>query len=140
MAILLAAMSGILFGIGLAISGMLDPRKIIGFLDLFGSWDPSLAFVMAGAIPVALAGFTLGRARTAPIAAASFQMPTRSDIDRDLIVGAVLFGAGWGIAGFCPGPALASLGLFNSGALVFVFAMLIGMVAFDIVQRRRAAA
>jgi uncharacterized membrane protein YedE/YeeE len=120
---------GLLFGIGLVISGMADPAKVLNFLDLAGSWDPSLAFVMGGAVIVAFFGyrFVLGWKR--PLLAADFQLPKRSAIDGRLVAGAAIFGLGWGLGGFCPGPALTSLGLAETGTLVFVPAMFAGMLA-----------
>lgn len=127
---------GLMFGVGLVLSGMADPAKVLNFLDLFGSWDPSLAFVMAGAIAVAFFGFRLVMRRPKPIAASTFQLPTRRDIDGRLLAGAAIFGAGWGLGGFCPGPALTSLGLAEPGTLVFVPAMLVGMAAARLLEKR----
>jgi uncharacterized protein len=122
-----ALLSGLLFGAGLAISGMADPLRVRGFLDLFGTWDPTLAFVMGGAlIPMAIAWRLLPRL-TRPYAAPAFALPTRRDIEPRLVTGAALFGIGWGIAGLCPGPALADLALAPAPASLFVAAMLIGM-------------
>lgn len=120
---------GLLFGVGLVISGMANPAKVLNFLDLAGSFDPSLAFVMGGAVLVAFVGFKLALNRPAPLLAAHFHLPTRRDIDARLIVGPVLFGIGWGLGGFCPGPAFTAIGLAAPGTLVFVPAMLIGMAA-----------
>lgn len=120
---------GLLFGVGLVVSGMADPAKVLNFLDLAGSFDPSLAFVMGGAVLVAFVGFRLALARPAPLLAARFHLPTRRDIDARLIAGPALFGIGWGLGGFCPGPAFTALGLAAPGTLVFVPAMLIGMAA-----------
>ena len=122
-----ALASGLLFSLGLIISQMVNPAKVIGFLDIFGDFDPSLAFVMATAIPVTAAGYALTAHRHAPICAPGFSLPTRREIDRPLVLGAVLFGIGWGLVGYCPGPALAGLGLGNPATGLFVFAMLIGM-------------
>jgi hypothetical protein len=129
---------GLLFGVGLVISGMSDPAKVLNFLDLFGSFDPSLAFVMGGAVVVAFVGFRLAWARPAPLLAPRFQVPTRTDIDARLIVGPALFGIGWGLGGFCPGPAFTALGLFAPGTLVFVPAMLAGMWAARMLAERKA--
>lgn len=118
---------GLLFGIGLVVSGMSDPAKVLNFLDLFGTFDPSLAFVMGGAVLVAFIGFRLVLHREAPLMAPRFQIPTRRDIDARLIVGPALFGIGWGLGGFCPGPAFTALVLGAAGTLVFVPAMLAGM-------------
>ena len=118
---------GILFGWGLIISGMSNPQKILGFLDLFGSWDPSLIFVMLGAVLVGLAGFYVVSKRTQAFFGGALHIPARRDITKPLIIGSLVFGAGWGIAGFCPGPALVALGAGHLKALVFVAAMLAGM-------------
>lgn len=130
--------AGVIFAIGLALSGMTTPANVIAFLDIFGSWDPTLAFVMGGAIAVHAPIYWLYiRGREAPTFARSFGLPTRRDIDRPLIVGAVLFGAGWGLAGFCPGPAVASLASGSSTVMWFVVAMLVGMSGFSIVELAR---
>lgn len=118
---------GLLFGLGLVISGMSNPAKVLNFLDLFGSWDPSLAFVMAGAAGTTFIGYRLAWRRSAPALAQSFDLPTRTRIDRPLILGATLFGIGWGLSGFCPGPAWTALPLLAPGTLIFVPAMLIGL-------------
>jgi uncharacterized membrane protein YedE/YeeE len=120
---------GLLFGIGLVFSGMSDPAKVLNFLDLFGTWDPSLAFVMGGAVIVAFVGYRLVFRRGQPIAGEQFHLPMRDDIDRRLLAGSATFGIGWGLGGFCPGPALTALGLGASGTLVFVPAMILGMWA-----------
>lgn len=119
--------AGLLFGLGLVISGMSNPAKILNFLDVFGSWDPSLAFVMAGAVAVTFIGYRFVLARKQPLYDVSFHVPTAKDIDPPLIAGASIFGLGWGLSGFCPGPALTVLPLLADGALVFVLAMIIGM-------------
>ena len=126
---LVAFLSGLLFGLGLVVSRMIDPAKVLAFLDLAGRWDASLAFVMAGAVLVAGAGFRLARGRAAPFLDDRFRNPERHAIDRPLVVGALLFGVGWGLAGFCPGPALTALSLGRIEPLVFVSAMLAGMAA-----------
>ena len=118
---------GVLFGWGLIISGMSNPQKILGFLDLAGSWDPSLMFVMLGAILVGLGGFYVASKRTEAFFGGALHIPTRRDITKPLIVGGLIFGAGWGIAGFCPGPALVAVGAGHLKALIFVIAMLAGM-------------
>ena len=125
--ILAALASGLLFGLGLVVSGMVNPAKVLGFLDVAGDWDPSLAFVMAAAIPVAALGFRRGSGMAAPLCDAAFAPPARRRIDARLLGGAALFGIGWGLAGFCPGPALASLGFGGWPVLGFVAAMLAGM-------------
>lgn len=125
---LFALVAGLLFGAGLAVSGMADPQRVRGFLDIFGAWDPTLAFVMGGAlIPMALA-WAVQKRMAAPIADIRFSLPTRRDVDPSLIGGAVLFGVGWGIAGLCPGPAIADLALAPVPAAIFVAAMLGGMI------------
>jgi uncharacterized membrane protein YedE/YeeE len=134
--LLIALLAGLLFGLGLTVSQMIDPQKVLGFLDLYGDWDPSLAFVMAGAIPVAALGFWLAGPRAAPFCAADFARPSQVGIDRRLASGAVLFGIGWGLVGYCPGPAVASLGFGNPGTWLFVAAMLVGMLGFARLQAR----
>ena len=138
----LAFVAGLVFGLGLLLSGMADPGKVLGFLDLAGAWDPSLAFVMAGAIGVGAIAFALARRRTRSLLGDPMRLPTATAIDRSLVVGSVLFGAGWGLAGFCPGPALVALGLGEPKAVVFVAAMLVGMGLFEVIEsmRRRAMA
>ena len=127
---------GLLFGLGLMLSGMTDPGKVLGFLDLFGSWDPSLALVMGGAIAIGLMAFGLAKKRTMNFLGGAMRLPTSNQIDRRLVVGAMLFGAGWGLAGFCPGPALVSMSSGQTKASLFVIFMLIGMVIFEIFDRR----
>lgn len=126
-----ALLSGLVFGIGLAISGMINPAKVLAFLDFggipAGAWDPSLAFVMAGALAVAAVGFRLARGRDRPLDGGSFAEPPRRDIDARLVAGAIIFGAGWGLVGFCPGPAIASLAFGAGKSFLFVVAMLAGM-------------
>lgn len=125
---LFALLSGLIFGIGLIVSGMSNPAKVLNFLDLFGTWDASLAFVMAGAIAVTAPGFALlTRNRSRPFFDTEFRIPDRSDLDTRLLSGAALFGIGWGLGGFCPGPALTALPIAASGTLIFVPFMLIGM-------------
>ncbi|MBU3635288.1 hypothetical protein ICN35_07430 [Polynucleobacter sp. es-GGE-1] len=122
---------GVLFGVGLIISGMSNPQKILGFLDLAGTWDPSLIFVMAGAVIVGLGGFYVVSKRTEAFFGGALHIPQRRDISKPLIIGSLIFGAGWGIAGFCPGPAIVALGAGHFKALVFVLAMLAGMALCD---------
>jgi uncharacterized protein len=127
--VVIALISGLLFGAGLAYSGMADPARVQSFLDLFGNWDPTLAFVMGGAVlPMAVAWMIKSRLAS-PLAATSFDLPGTSKIDRSLAIGAILFGMGWGIAGLCPGPALADLALAPKAVLPFVVAMFVGMAA-----------
>ena len=132
-------LAGIVFGLGLIVSGMANPAKVVGFLDLAGAWDPSLAFVMAGAIAVAAFAFAFAKKRTVSFLGASMKLPGSRDIDRRLVIGSVLFGIGWGVAGFCPGPGLVALGMGEIKALVFVGAMLLGMGIFELIERRKAA-
>lgn len=133
-------LAGLVFGMGLIVSGMANPAKVLGFLDLTGRWDPSLAFVMAGAIAVAMVAFALARKRTSSILGAEIRLPSKRSIDRRLVGGSLLFGVGWGIAGFCPGPALVSLGMGQIKGLVFVAAMLAGMGVFELLERRKRPA
>ena len=133
-------LAGLVFGLGLIVSGMADPAKVLGFLDLAGSWDPSLAFVMAGAIAVAALAFALAKTRTMSFLGRDIMLPGSSDIDRRLVIGSLLFGIGWGVAGFCPGPGLVALGMGEIKALVFVGAMLAGMGLFELLERRKQAA
>ena len=119
---------GTLFGIGLAVSEMINPAKVIGFLDFAGDWDPTLGVVMAAALAVATLGFAMVRRRREPYLGGAFQIPSRKDVDTRLIGGAVVFGVGWGMAGFCPGPAIAALAMGLWPVLVFVAAMLAGML------------
>lgn len=127
--LLSAAFIGLIFGAGLAISGMLNPEKVQGFLDITRIWDPSLAFVMVGGIAVTLIGFPIVLKRPNPIFAEIFQLPKLTKIDRPILIGAALFGIGWGLGGLCPGPALASLSTNFSAVLLFVVMMLIGLWA-----------
>jgi hypothetical protein len=127
----IALVSGLIFGLGLIAGGMTDPSKVKGFLDLFGAWDPSLALVMGGAIAVGVFAFAAAKRRTTSWTGEHMEIPTYTVIDRRLVLGGVLFGAGWGIAGFCPGPALVALGAGAPAAWIFVIAMLAGMVIHD---------
>lgn len=135
MLIFSAAIAGLLFGLGLIVSGMTDPSKVQGFLDLAGSWNPSLALVMAGAIGVGMLAFTVARRRSKSLLGASMQLPTTRAIDRRLVGGSVLFGIGWGLAGYCPGPALASLATGGIKPMLFTVAMLSGMGLFELLER-----
>jgi uncharacterized membrane protein YedE/YeeE len=130
-----AFLTGLLFGIGLIVSGMTDPSKIIGFLDLTGAWDPSLALVMAGAVPVSALGFYLARKRVVTVLGGLLQVPEGGQIDRRLLLGSVTFGVGWGLAGFCPGPALVASGAGQDKAMVFLVAMLAGMALYELAER-----
>jgi uncharacterized membrane protein YedE/YeeE len=120
---------GLLFGLGLVVSGMADPAKVLNFLDLFGHWDPSLAFVMGGAVLTAFVGYRLVLSRQRPLAAQRFHLPDHTEIDRAIILGPAIFGIGWGLGGFCPGPALTAITPAAAGTLAFVPAMAIGMAA-----------
>ena len=131
MSFVFAILSGLVFGLGLIASGMTDPAKVKGFLDLFGAWDPSLALVMGGAIAVGAVAFALARRRTTSWTGAHMEIPTNTVIDRRLLLGGVLFGAGWGIAGYCPGPAIVSASAGSMAALGFIAAMLVGMTIHD---------
>ncbi len=138
MANVLAALGvGLVFGLGLIVSGMADPARVLGFLDVAGPWNPSLALVMAGAIGVGLVAFTVARRRGRTLSGAPLHWPAARGLDARLIGGALLFGAGWGLAGFCPGPALVGLGMGLRGAGVFVAAMLAGMALFEVLERLR---
>ena len=128
--ILAALGSGLLFGLGLIVSQMINPAKVIGFLDVSGDWDPSLAFVMAAAVPVAAVGYAIAARRRSPLCAPHFLSPTQRRIDRPLVIGAILFGVGWGLVGYCPGPALTALTLGGGQTALFVATMLMGMGAF----------
>lgn len=127
-----ALIVGLLFGLGLTISRMIDPAKIIAFLDVAGTWDPSLLVVMASALAAAFVGYRIVLAREKPLYEPSFQLPTKTVIDRPLIVGSALFGAGWGLAGLCPGPAISAAALGAPPIYLFLFAMLAGMVVHDL--------
>ena len=140
MQVLTSLLSGLLFGIGLIVSGMINPAKVLNFLDLAGTWDPSLAFVMAGALMVTWIGYRLVLARQRPAFAPQFRIPTLRDIDTPLIAGAACFGIGWGLGGFCPGPAVTGLALLANGTLVFVPAMLVGMWCARTIKARGDAA
>ena len=126
---------GLIFGMGLMISGMTDPSKIIGFLDLAGAWDPSLAFVMGGAILVGFVAFRLARRRTASSLGGAMHIPNMRQIDRRLVLGSVTFGVGWGLAGYCPGPAVVAFGAGLDKAVVFVIAMVAGMALYESADR-----
>jgi uncharacterized membrane protein YedE/YeeE len=138
MHIFLALVAGLTFGIGLIISGMTDPSKVIGFLDLAGQWNPSLGFVMAGAILVGLIAFQFASKRDKSLLGDVMRLPTATQIDRRLVLGGLAFGAGWGLAGYCPGPALASLVSGGAKPLIFVAAMVTGMAIFEMMERMTA--
>ncbi len=129
---------GLLFGLGLVVSGMINPERIIGFLDITGRWDPTLLFVMAGAFVVSFAGYRIALSRKKPILADGFSLPTKTQIDRPLLAGAALFGVGWGLSGFCPGPGVTALSLGAIEPLIFVAAMTAGMIVHKVLTARRA--
>ncbi|MDN6887954.1 YeeE/YedE family protein [Variovorax sp. CAN2819] len=133
---LASLLAGLVFGLGLIVSGMANPAKVLGFLDLAGNWDPSLAFVMAGAIAVGSVAFLAARRRSTSLLGSPMRLPSAREIDRRLVLGSILFGVGWGIAGFCPGPGLVALGMGETKGLVFVLAMLAGMGIFELAERR----
>ncbi|MFM0597214.1 DUF6691 family protein [Paraburkholderia dilworthii] len=135
MGLLAALVSGFLFGVGLMVSGMANPAKVLGFLDLAGRWDPSLAFVMAGAIAIGSVAFLLAKRRKKSLLGLPMQIPASTDITLRLVLGSAIFGVGWGLAGFCPGPALVALGAGFPKAWGFVVAMLAGMAVFELVER-----
>jgi len=137
MVLLSAFLIGLVFGLGLILSGLTDPAKVLAFLDLAGNWDPSLLFTMGGAILVAAVGFRLAGRRTTALLGTPLRLPSAGVLDRRLVLGSVVFGAGWGLAGFCPGPALASLATGLPGPLLFVIAMVAGMGVFELVERWR---
>ena len=137
MKLFIALLSGLLFGVGLILSGMSDPSKVLGFLDLAGSWDPSLAFVMVGAVLVGSLVFPFASKRTQSILGEAMRLPTATQIDRRLVLGGLTFGVGWGLAGYCPGPALASLAQGGMKPLLFFIAMLVGMVLFEVLEHRK---
>jgi hypothetical protein len=133
----LALAVGLIFGLGLCLSGMVEPAKVIGFLDLAGSWDPSLAFVMAGAIAVALPAFLVARRRSAAWIGGAIDLPTARALDAPLIVGSAIFGVGWGLAGVCPAPGVVDLGFASPGAAAFVASMAAGMLIYRAAAARR---
>jgi uncharacterized membrane protein YedE/YeeE len=135
MQIFFAWLAGMVFGIGLILSGMTDPAKVIGFLDLAGRWNPSLAFVMAGAIAVGLVAFPFAARRSTSLLREAMRLPAATPIDRRLVLGSAAFGVGWGLAGFCPGPALVGLASGNTKVLLFVIAMLAGMAIFELSEK-----
>jgi uncharacterized membrane protein YedE/YeeE len=137
--IVMALIAGLVFGIGLIVSGMTDPSKVIGFLDLAGIWNPSLAFVMGGAILVGLFAFRFAGKREKSLLSAAMHLPTASPIDRRLVLGGLAFGIGWGLAGYCPGPALASLASGSVEPVIFTIAMLVGMGIFELLERSAEA-
>ena len=139
MLVIASLLAGLVFGLGLIVSGMANPAKVLGFLNLAGPWDPSLALVMVGAIAVGLVAFHVARKRTTSLLGAAMELPISRQIDRRLVLGSVLFGVGWGFVGFCPGPAMVALGMGEAKAVVFVVAMLLGMGIFELFERRKQA-
>jgi len=137
--VLATFLAGFLFSVGLGVAGMTQPAKVVGFLDVTGNWDPSLAFVMMGAIAVHFIAYRVVPRMGSPLLAERFGIPTRRDVDLRLVSGAVLFGAGWGLGGFCPGPALVSVTGGARSAIIFVGAMMGGMLLFQLVDSLRAA-
>jgi uncharacterized protein len=133
-----ALIAGLVFGIGLIVSGMVNPAKVLGFLDLAGAWDPSLALVMAGAVVVSAGAFALAGRRASTLIGNPMVLPVTRVIDARLVLGSLAFGVGWGLVGFCPGPALAALGAGKLKAVVFVAAMLAGMLVFELAERTRS--
>lgn len=134
MRLILSYFIGLIFGVGISISGMANPAKVLNFFDVAGTWDPSLAFVMGGALAVTLVGYRIVLKRSAPLLSESFQLPTRRDLDLPLIGGAAFFGIGWGIAGFCPGGALPALGTGRAEVFIFVGALIAGIIAAKVLQ------
>ncbi len=128
MRVIFSALSGLVFGLGLALSQMMNPEKVLGFFDLFGTWNPTLAFVMAGALVVTIPGYYLVTKRPAPLLSEVFHIPTRSEIDPQLVIGSAIFGTGWAIVGICPGPAFTGLALFKPESLIFFAAMAGGLM------------
>jgi uncharacterized membrane protein YedE/YeeE len=135
MPMIASLLCGLIFGAGLLISGMVQPTKVLGFLDIFGAWDPSLAVVMVAALAVSIPGFMLANGRSRPLLTTRSFWPTKPDIDSPLVIGAALFGIGWGLVGLCPGPALESLATLSPGIIAFVAAMAGGMALHDVWQK-----
>ncbi|MEO7496559.1 MAG: YeeE/YedE family protein [Massilia sp.] len=140
MKIVMALLAGLVFGLGLIVSGMTNPSKVQGFLDLAGRWDPSLAFVMGGALLVGMLSFPFALKRPLSLLGESMRLPTSNTIDRRLVIGSTVFGIGWGLAGYCPGPALVSLTLGGAKPWLFFIAMLAGMLVFEVIERIRVKA
>jgi len=135
MLIVVSLIAGLIFGLGILISGMASPAKVLNFFDVAGTWDPSLMFVMGGALIVTFVGYRMAFARNYPLLGDRFHLPTRSDIDLKLVAGSAIFGVGWGIAGFCPGGAIPAIGTGRSDVLMFAAALIVGIVATRLVQR-----
>jgi uncharacterized membrane protein YedE/YeeE len=132
-----AFLVGLLFGLGLIISGMTDPSKVIGFLDLAGAWDPSLAFVMGGAVLIGAVAFSVAKKRQRSLLGAPMQLSSATELDKRLLLGSLVFGIGWGLSGFCPGPSVVSAAAGQPKAWIFVAAMLAGMALYNVIERRR---
>jgi uncharacterized membrane protein YedE/YeeE len=137
MPIIAPLLCGLIFGAGLLVSGMMQPSKVLGFLDIFGAWDPSLAVVMAAALAVSMPGFRLANRRARPLLAEQCFWPTKTQVDPPLVLGAALFGVGWGLVGLCPGPAIENLATLSPGVILFVAAMAAGMLLHEVWQRSR---
>lgn len=133
---LAALVVGFIFGIGLGLSGMTQPQKVVGFLDLFGKWDPSLIFVMIGAIIVHFITYRIIRKRNSPLLSTKWHVPTKKEITPALIIGAFIFGIGWALGGFCPGPAITSVADFQASSMIFVISMLLGMFIFKLIDKK----
>jgi uncharacterized protein len=140
MAVVTALLAGLVFGLGLIVSGMADPGKVLGFLDLAGAWNPSLAFVMGGAVGVGAVAFALAGRRKRSLLGGPMQLPGTRGIDHRRVIGGLVFGIGWGLAGFCPGPAWVAVGMGSGQGILFGAAMLAGVLAFEVIERRRGAA
>lgn len=138
MSTLTSLLAGLIFGLGLVVSGMTNPAKVLGFLDLFGKWDPAMAFVMAGALLVGTISFHIAGKRTSAILGAPISLPTARDIDRRLVLGSLAFGIGWGLAGYCPGPVITSLATGGGKPWIFFISMMAGMAVFELAERRKA--
>ena len=132
---IVSCISGIIFGVGLSVSNMINPEKVLGFLDIFGLWDPSLIFVMLGAIIISAPVFFLFRSKNKPLFADNFTMPTLKSIDKNLIIGSSIFGIGWGMVGFCPGPAISSLALLNTYSVYFVLSIVGGFLLTEFLNK-----
>jgi uncharacterized protein len=136
--VVVALVSGLLFGIGLTLSQMINPQRVLGFLDVVGAWDPTLAFVMGGALLVTFPAYHFVKNFSKPVCATQFQIPTNTVIDKRLVMGASLFGIGWGLVGLCPGPALAAIVTLQSDVLIFVISMVVGMLAYQMWDKAQA--
>lgn len=138
--LLASLLAGLVFGLGLIVSGMANPEKVLGFLDIAGLWDPSLAFVMGGAVIVGTLAFAVARRRTLSFLGLDFRVPGSNRIDKRLVLGSLVFGIGWGIAGFCPGPGLVAMGAGEPKGIVFALSMVAGMAVFELIERGRTKA